>query len=162
MHLRLIPIVALAAVLSFSGSQPRPGEERKTMHFKRITPVLFVPEVEPCARFWVERLGFEKAAEVPEGNKIGFVMLQKGNVELMYQSYASVEKDMPSISAAARKGPSFLYVEVENLDEIIAAVKGAEVYMDVRTTFYGAKEIGIKDPAGHYVTFAQFALQPQH
>jgi hypothetical protein len=28
--------------------------------------------------------------------------------------------------------------------------------MPVRDTFYGSKEIGIKDPAGHFVTFAQF------
>ncbi len=132
------------------------------MTFKKITPVLFVQEVEPCAKFWVERLGFQKTAEVPEGDKLGFAMLQKGNVELMYQSYASVEKDMPSINSVVRKGPSFLYVEVENLDEVIAAVKGAEVYMDVRTTFYGAKEIGVKDPAGHFITFAQFTAPPRH
>ena len=55
-----------------------------------------------------------------------------------------------------RKGPTFLYVEVENLDETIAAVKGAEVVMPRRTTFYGSTEIGIKDPAGHFITFAQF------
>jgi hypothetical protein len=62
------------------------------MSVKKITPVLLVDEVEPCVRFWKERLGFEVAIEVPEGNKIGFVSLQKGRVELMYQSYASVEK----------------------------------------------------------------------
>lgn len=25
-----------------------------------------------------------------------------------------------------------------------------------RTTFYGSREIGIKDPAGHFITFAHF------
>jgi len=132
------------------------------MNVKRITPILFVEEVEPCVKFWVERMGFEKTAEVPEGNKLGFAMLQKGNVELMYQSYASADKDVVAISQVVRKGPSFVYVEVENLDQTIAAIKGAEVVMPVRTTFYGSKEIGIKDPAGHFVTFAQFgnAAQP--
>lgn len=132
------------------------------MMVKRITPILFVEEVEPCAKFWAERLGFQKTAEVPEGNKLGFVMLQKGNVELMYQSYASVDKDVSAISQAARKGPTFLYIEVENLDEAISAAKGAEVVMPVRTTFYGSKEIGIKDPAGHFITFAQFGARPEH
>ncbi len=80
----------------------------------------------------------------------------------MYQTYASVEKDMPAISSVVRKGPTFLYVEVDDLDAVISAVKGAEVYMPVRTTFYGAKEIGVKEPAGHYVTFAQFAAPPKH
>ncbi len=132
------------------------------MNVNRITPILFVEEIEPCAKFWTERLGFQKTAEVPEGNKLGFVILQKGSAEIMYQTYASVAKDMPAISSVVRKGPTFLYVEVDDPDAVISAVKGAEVYMPVRTTFYGAKEIGVKDPAGHYVTFAQFAAPPKH
>jgi uncharacterized glyoxalase superfamily protein PhnB len=127
------------------------------MTVKKITPVLFVPEVEPCIKFWIDRFGFQKIVEVPEGNKLGFAMLQKGSVELMYQSYASADKDVTTISQQVRKGPTFLYVEVDNLDETISAIEGSEVVMPVRNTFYGSKEIGIKDPAGHYVTFAQFA-----
>jgi len=89
-------------------------------------------------------------------------MLQKGSVELMYQSYASADKDVTAISQVVRKGPTFLYVEVDSLDDAIAAAKGAEVVMPVRETFYGSKEIGIKDPAGHFVTFAEFGTtQPK-
>jgi hypothetical protein len=29
--------------------------------------------------------------------------------------------------------------------------------MPERTTFYGSREIGVKDPAGHFLTFAEFA-----
>jgi uncharacterized glyoxalase superfamily protein PhnB len=108
------------------------------MTIKRITPVLFAEEIEQCVSFWVERMGFQKTAEVPGGNKLAFVMLQKGNVELMYQTYASAEKDVPAVSQLIRKGPTFLYVEVESLDDTIAAIKGAEVVVPVRTTFYGA------------------------
>ena len=106
-------------------------------------------------KFWMERLGFEKTIDVPDGNKLAFAILQKGKVELMYQSYASADKDVSAVSPEVRKGPSFLYVEVENLDEVIPAMKDAEVVIPVCTTFYGAKEIGIKDPAGHIITFAQ-------
>ncbi len=126
------------------------------MNVKKITPVLFVQEVEPCVKFWVERMGFQKTAEVPDGDKLAFVMLQKGNVELMYQSFASADKDVSTISPMVRKGPTFLYVEVDNLDETINAVKGSEVVMPKRKTFYGSTEIGIKDPAGHFITFAEF------
>jgi uncharacterized glyoxalase superfamily protein PhnB len=155
----MLTIVALLTILPLTMSKAE--EKTKPMMVKRITPILFVEEVEPCAKFWVERLGFQKTAEVPEGNKLGFVMLQKGNVELMYQSYASADKDVGAISKVVRKGPSFLYIEVDSLDEAISAVKGAEVVMPVRTTFYGSKEIGIKDPAGHFITFAQFGALPQ-
>ena len=156
-------MMAVAVLLSILPLTVSKAEERtKAMTVKKITPVMFAEEVEPCVQFWVERLGFQKIAEVPEGNKLGFAMLQKGSVELMYQSYASADKDVGAIAQVVRKGPTFLYVEVENLDETISAVKGAEVVIPVRTTFYGAKEIGIKDPAGHFITFAQFAAPSQH
>lgn len=150
---------ALAAAVSHAG--PRPAQEKKPV-VKKLTPVLFVAEIEPCVKFWTEQLGFQKTMEVPDGNKLAFAMLVKGNVELMYQSYASADKDAPAMSAIARKGPTFLYIEVDDLESIKAAVKGSEVVMPERTTFYGAREIGIKDPAGHYLTFAQFAAAPQH
>jgi uncharacterized glyoxalase superfamily protein PhnB len=128
---------------------------------KKITPVLFADEIEPCVTFWVERMGFMKTVEVPEGDKLAFAILNHGSVELMYQSYASAVKDVPALAAFTRQGPTFLYVEVENLDEIIAALAGVEIVLPMRTTFYGAKEIGVRDPAGHFVTFAQMGVAPQ-
>jgi uncharacterized glyoxalase superfamily protein PhnB len=157
-------IFAMAALLLLSGAtagQPN-SEEKKAMSVKKITPVLFAAEIEPCVKFWVERFGFEKTVEVPDGNKLGFAIVQKGGVELMYQSFASVDKDAPAATAqAVRKGPTFLYVEVENLDDVVGALKGVAVVMPVRNTFYGSREIGVTDPAGHYVTFAQMNAAPQ-
>jgi uncharacterized glyoxalase superfamily protein PhnB len=126
------------------------------MNIKKITAVLLVDEIEPCARFWVERLGFAKTIEVPEGDKLGFVALQKGSVELMYQSFASVEKDSAFLAQQYRKGPTFLYIELDSLDELMSATKGSKVVMPERKTFYGAREICVTDPAGHVLTFAEF------
>lgn len=127
----------------------------KAAEVKKITSILFAEEIEPCIQFWTERLGFQKTVEVPEGEKIGFVMLEKNGIELMYQSFASVEKENAATAAAVRKGPSFLYIEVGDLNAALAATKGAEMVMPVRTTFYQAKEFGIQDPVGHYLIFAQ-------
>jgi hypothetical protein len=33
--------------------------------------------------------------------------------------------------------------------------------MQDRITFYGAKEIGVKDPGGHIITFAQMGFASQ-
>ena len=132
------------------------------MNVKRITPVLLVKEIEPLIPFWVDRLGFAKTVEVPEGNKLGFVIFQKGSVEVMYQTYASVEKDAPaSMSAEARKGPTYLYMEVDNL-AVLAAMKDVGMVMPVRTAFYGMKEFAVQDPGGHFVTFAQPVAAAQH
>ena len=153
-------VLTFVSLLAISpAAKPKAEEKTEAMHVKRITPILFVEEVEPCVKFWVERFGFQKTAEVPDGNKLAFAMLQKGSVELMYQSYASADKDVTPISQQVRKGPTFLYLEVDNLEETISAIQGTELVMPVRNTFYGSKEIGIKDPAGHYATFAQFGAQ---
>jgi len=101
-----VAAVVLVAVLSLQNVNHAQEKKAMDMNVKRITPVLFVKEIEPVLPFWVDKLGFTKTIEVPHGNKIGFVALQKGSTEVMYQSYASVEEDMPLI-AETRKGPTF-------------------------------------------------------
>jgi uncharacterized glyoxalase superfamily protein PhnB len=125
------------------------------MTVKRITPVLFVKEIEPVLPFWVDALGFEKTIEVPHGDRLGFVSLQKEATEVMYQSYASLGEDMPQVVEAAKKGPTFLYIEVDDLNAILVALKKQKMTMPERTAFYGMREVGFQDPAGHYLTFAQ-------
>jgi uncharacterized glyoxalase superfamily protein PhnB len=139
-----------------------PKEENKTMNVKRITPVLFVKEIEPILPFWVDALGFTKTIEVPHGDKLGFIALQKGSTEVMYQSYASLGEDMPLIAEAARKGPTFLYIEVDNLDAVLTALKNSRIVQPERTAFYGMREVGYQDPAGHFITFAQPVAASQH
>src|SRR5712664_3982916 len=114
----------LAALLGLQ--QLHHSEEKKAMNVKRITAVMFVKEIEPVLPFWVEKLGFAKTIEVPHENKLGFVALQKGGTEIMYQTYASVAADMPLLSET-KKGPTFLYIEVDNLDAVLSALKGEKI-----------------------------------
>lgn len=120
---------------------------------KRITPVLMVEAIEPCIPFW-ERLGFANVAEVPHGDRLGFVILVKDGLELMYQSRASVQDDV-AILAATPMGGTFLFLEVDDLDAVIAAVGAAPVTFPRRKTFYGMDEIGVREPGGNAITFAQ-------
>jgi uncharacterized glyoxalase superfamily protein PhnB len=126
------------------------------MPIKKITPILFVEKIEPVLPFWTQHLGFVKTVEVPDGDHLAFVALQQGSAEVMYQSYASADKDLPAISSAVRQGRTFLYLEVDDLAPIRAAIRGMEIYLPERTTFYGSREIGVKDSAGHFITFAHF------
>ncbi|MGB2620792.1 MAG: VOC family protein [Candidatus Acidiferrum sp.] len=131
------------------------------MNVKRITPVLLVNEIESLLPFWIDRLGFTKTIEVPEGPKLGFVAFKKGSAEVMYQTYASVEKDAPpAMAAEARKGPTYLYIEVDDLDAVLAALKDVPKIMPERLAFYGMREFAVQDPAGHFLTFAQLAAPP--
>jgi uncharacterized glyoxalase superfamily protein PhnB len=133
------------------------------MNVKRVTPVLLVSEIEPVLSFWIDRLGFTKTIEVPEAGKLAFVAFQKGAAEVMYQTYASVEHDAPpEMAGAARKGPTYLYMEVDHLDAVLAAMKDVRKVMPERTAFYGMREFAVQDPAGHFVTFAQPSAPPKH
>jgi len=79
----------------------------------------------------------------------------------MYQTYASVSQDLPQVLGAVLKGLSFLYIEVDNLDALKPALESADIYLPERKTFYGAREIGIRDPAGHFLTFAEMSAADQ-
>lgn len=123
-------------------------------HVDKISPVLVVHEVEPCAQFW-ERLGFVRTAQVPKGDTLGFVILERDALEVMYQSLASIREDNAASADALFVGGSCLFVEVDDLDGAARAVDGAEVVVPRRTTFYGMVELGVKDPGGHVIVFAQ-------
>lgn len=120
---------------------------------KKLTPVLVVDAIEPCLPFWIDRLGFTKGPEVPHGDALGFVMLLRGGVEVMLQSRASVRDDVPAIAGDAYR--SALYIEVDDLDAVMRAIDGLERVVEERTTFYGAREVGVRDPAGNVVLFAE-------
>lgn len=156
------PLAASVLVLVFLSPQSISSQEKNPMNVKRLTTVLLVKDIEPVIPFWVDRLGFAKTIEVPDGNKLGFVAFQKGSAEVMYQTYASVEKDAPKeVAATAGKGPTYLYMEVDNLDAVLAAMKDVKLVMPLRTAFYGMREFSVQDPGGHFITFAQPAA-PKH
>jgi hypothetical protein len=123
---------------------------------RKLSPVLVVDAIEPCLPFWVERLGFAKTVEVPEGSSLGFVILAKDGVEIMYQSRASVEKDIPPLVRGTSKAPAAtaLFIEVGDLDGVERALAGIEHVIPRRRTFYGMDEVIVREPGGQVVIFA--------
>jgi len=122
---------------------------------KNVTPVMIVEEIEPCVRFWKERMGFEVTAEVPEGDKLGFVILAKDGVQLMYQSWASVKKDVPALAVGDFRPGINLYFVVDNINDVEAKLRDVQKVIPRRETFYGATEVGVRDPAGYVMCFSQ-------
>lgn len=124
----------------------------------KITPVLVVPEIEPVLPLW-EALGFAKVAEVPHGDRLGFVILAGEGAEVMYQTTDSVRADEPKVLEGAKAiGAASLFVEVPKLDEVVKKLPaGTEIFVERRTTPYGATETFIRDAAGNVIVFAEFA-----
>jgi uncharacterized glyoxalase superfamily protein PhnB len=125
------------------------------MKVNKLTPVLFVKRIEPCLDFWERRLGFTRVAEVAEGDHLGFALLVRDGVEVMYQTWSSVAEDIPPVEGEVSASRQFLYLDVTELGSFEAALKGIEYLLPKRQTFYGATEVIVREPAGHVVAFAQ-------
>ena len=126
-----------------------------TSTIRKLTPVLVVDAIEPCLPFWIDRLGFTKTVEVPEGDALGFVILVKDGIEVMYQSRASVAHDAPGTLDTTARLATCLFLEVDDVAAIEEAMRGVEVVVPRRRTFYGMDEIGVREPGGSVVMFAQ-------
>ncbi len=157
---RTVPTVA---VLLGTAATALNTLESKATSMKKATAIITVEEIEPCLPFWTEGLGFEITASVPHEAKMGFAMLQHGEVELMYQSRASVQADLGPGGARAghedlagdmARGMATLFIEVDALDPILPALERASVVVPRRTTFYGMDEIFVMAPCGTLVGFA--------
>jgi len=153
----LVAVTLLLAAFQ-TGQTAQLNKESQTM---KITPMIYAPAIEPELTFWVDELGFTKVVEVPEGDKLGFVILVRGNAELMIQSTTSVEKDIKAMAEYARP-TACLYIEVSDFDDLLKRLGGAPVVVPIRTTFYGMKEIGVRDPGGNVVLFAAKVAQATH
>jgi uncharacterized glyoxalase superfamily protein PhnB len=135
--------------------------KERIVTINRSTPILHVKTVEPSLKFWTEHFGFKSTVQVPEGDHIGFVALENGSVELMLQTYQGMQADPQNpLAKTVDQGPSFLFMEVSDINAVIKALEGAEVVQGLHETFYGAKEVVAKEPGGHFVIFSQMPAQP--
>ncbi len=123
---------------------------------EKLTPVLVVDEIEACLPFWVDRLGFTKTIEIPRGEVLAFVALERGKVEIMYQTRASIADEGVEPPPRGDLAPAtVLYIHVTDLADVQTRLSGIEPFIPERKTFYGTIELGVREPAGNLVLFAQ-------
>jgi uncharacterized glyoxalase superfamily protein PhnB len=122
------------------------------MKIDKLTPILVVDAIEPALPFWTEAMGFKEKARVPHEDKIGFVLLTRGALEVMLQTRASVAADLPAMKDVA----CALYADVPSVEKAVAALgPHATIIAGPRDTFYGAREVWVRDGAGNVVGLAE-------
>jgi len=152
----LIITLLLASWTGIHAARIQKEQKERTLMVNKSTPILHVKSVEASLKFWTERFGFHKTIEVPEGDHLGFVALENDKVEIMYQTYSGMQADPANpLAKAVEQGPSFLFMEVPDIRATEAALKGADIIQPIHDTFYGSKEIVVKEPGGHFVIFSQ-------
>jgi hypothetical protein len=73
----------------------------------------------------------------------------------MLQTYQGMKAAGDVLARAAEQGPSFLFMEVPDIRAVINSLKGADIVQELHDTPYGAKEVIVKEPGGHFVIFSQ-------
>jgi uncharacterized glyoxalase superfamily protein PhnB len=134
------------------------NSDPSALKLKQLTPVLIVDEVEPCVKFWTDRLGFAMTNQVPaDDGKLIFASVQQGPIEIMYQTRASVISEQPGAAGDLTGHSVALFITVANLDIVEKALAGVPIVKPRHETFYGSTEIYVREPGGNTVGFAQFS-----
>ena len=119
-----------------------------------ISPNFFVRDMNQTIAFYKE-LGFSVVMTVPETGNFDWVMMNKGKVNFMFQSFSSIGDDLPQISRNDG-GSLLLYIQVTGILAFFETLKGkATIVSDLQKTFYGATEFSILDCNGFVLTFAE-------
>jgi catechol 2,3-dioxygenase-like lactoylglutathione lyase family enzyme len=125
------------------------------MRITKTTPLFLVDAIEPQLSYWRERLGYAVTAEVAHGDRLGFVILERDGLEIMLQTQASAEADNAAVTREVRRAGVALFHEVDSIDAFHERLRGPDLLAGPRDTFYGMREIYVKDPAGYVHGYAQ-------
>ncbi len=127
------------------------------MKFQKLTPNLVVRDVAGSMEFYRAVLGFQPAITVPDQPPYVFGSVTSGAVEIFFNDQKAVAEDYPALGSRPIGGSLTLFLEVEGIDDVFAAVKksGSKVTMPMKEQFYGMKEFAFEDPEGWVITIAE-------
>ncbi len=127
------------------------------MKVQKLTPNLIVRDVAASMAFYQTVLGLEPAIKVPDEPPYVFVSVSNGSVEIFFNDQKAVAADYPPLGARPIGGSLTQFIEVEGIQEVMAAVQkaGAKIVMPVKDQFYGMREFAFEDPEGWIITIAE-------
>lgn len=120
-----------------------------------LSPNIFVADINATIAFY-KVLGFNLAMSVPEeGPAFVWVMMVKGNVTFMFQTFESLAEELPEISRS-NGASQLLYIKLKGIRQFFDEIKDkVTVLKGLETTFYGATEFSVADPNNYVLTFAE-------
>ena len=127
------------------------------MKIQKLTPNLVVRDVAASMEFYRATLGFELAITVPDKPPYVFGSVTAGGVEIFFNDQKLVAADYPALGAKPIGGSLTLFLEVEGIEEALAAVQkaGAKITMPLKEQFYGMREFAFEDPEGWVISIAE-------
>jgi len=127
------------------------------MKVQKLTPNLIVRDVAASMKFYQAVLGLQPAITVPDQAPYVFGSVSNGSVEIFFNDQRFVAEDYPPLGNRPIGGSLTQFVEVEGIQEVMAAVQraGAKIVMPIKDQFYGMREFAFEDPEGWIITIAE-------
>jgi uncharacterized glyoxalase superfamily protein PhnB len=127
------------------------------LKFQKLTPNLVVRDVAASMEFYRSALGFKTTITVPDQAPYVFGAIANGAVEIFFNDQKVVAEDYPALGTKPIGGSLTLFIEVEGIEEVLAAVKksNAKITMPLKEQFYGMREFAFEDNEGWIVTIAE-------
>lgn len=132
-----------------------------------FTPNLMTTNVNASVNFYCDRLGFNfmmgvpfdsetPVAELSDNISLQYAMLSKQGAMIMFQHQQSLAEEYDLFSHMSVAASATFYLEVESLDDLKTGLgDDVEIALPERITFYGMREIWIRDNNGYVITLAQ-------
>ena len=118
----------------------------------RAMPVLAVTDVAASVAFYRDKLGFEVGGIWPSEEEPCFAIVGLGRI--------TIALDLDKTTRPPRGGwAAYLYIDGVDAYHQALVERGVEIVQAPHDTFYGLREISIRDIDGHMLAFGQ-DLQP--
>lgn len=133
----------------------------------KIRPNLMVSDIRKSIAFYRDKLGFAVQFRVPLENEVlmeddparelRFASLVLGDIELFLQSRTSLAADVPAFAPDMALGASMtLYMDCDDVDALYEQLKdSADIVKPPETSWYGMRELYIRDPDGYVLAFGK-------
>ena len=120
-----------------------------------LSPNIFVYDLNQTIAFY-KKLGFELVMTVPEQGEFVWAMMSCGQVTFMFQSFDSLNNDLPEVKRQAG-APLLFYIKLKGIRQFFEKLEQQQipVLKGLEKTFYGATEFSITDNNGLVLTFAE-------
>lgn len=120
-----------------------------------LTPNLMVEDVNRTVDYYANTLGFQLVMSVPEEGKYNWVMMKRGNVEIMFQERNNLIEEYPVLKERTPGGGLTFYTKVNDVEALYKELKDkVNLTLDLHKTFYGSEEFAIIDINGFVITFS--------
>jgi uncharacterized glyoxalase superfamily protein PhnB len=141
-------------------------QQEKNMN-TTFTPNLMTKNVNASVEFYSRHLGFNMMMGLPfesetpveqlsDGTPLQYAMLNKDGAMVMFQHQQSLTEECDVFTDKAVAASGTYYLEVENLDALKSGLgDDIDIVVPERVTFYGMRELWIRDNNGYIITLAQ-------